>query len=89
MLFPPFRRTWILEHHAQESLDAACHENPKVEDEIRGVEWMLVRSPELGTQVAPDVYLYVNRRATLFASLITVLYSYTEAEVTVLRIWIR
>lgn len=89
MLFPPFRRTWILERHAQESLDAACKENPNIEDQVRGVEWMLARSPERGTQVAPDVYLYVNRKATAFAALITVLYSYNEVEVTVLRLWIR
>ena len=56
---------------------------------MRGVEWVLVRSPEKGEQVGPDVYVYVNSQATPQASLITVLYAYNDDEVNVLRLWIR
>ena len=61
----------------------------RIEDELQGVEWVLARSPEKGDQVGPDVYLYVNRRAVTTASLITLLYSYNDVQVEVLRIWIR
>ena len=47
------------------------------------------RSPEKGDQIGPDIYLYVNRKAAINSSLITLLYSYNEAQVEVLRIWIR
>jgi hypothetical protein len=90
MFFPWQRhRTWILEPHAQATVDAAVTEHPRIDEEIRGVEWNLVRSPEKGDQVAPDVYLFINTKRRPNASLITVLYTYNDNEVNVLRIWIR
>jgi hypothetical protein len=90
MLFPRFPiRTWILEAHPQAEVDRAVSEHPRIDVEVRGVEWVLVRSPEKGLQVGPDVYLYVNRQRTPQSSLITVLYAFTENDVTVLRMWIR
>ena len=89
MLFPDNMRSWVLESHAQSEVDAAVSINAKIEMELRGVEWILIRSPEKGSQVAPDVYLYVNRKATSRDALITVLYAYDDHEVTVLCIWIR
>ena len=82
-------RSWVLDARAEAELDRAVAEHPRIEEEIRGVEWVLVRSPEKGQQVAPDVYLYVNERVTPNASLITVLYSYDHNHVEVLRLWIR
>jgi hypothetical protein len=89
MLFPPHNRTWILDPHAQTTVDEAVSEHPRIEEEMRGVEWVLIRSPEKGDQVGPDVYLYINIRRRRNASLITVLYTYDEDEVNVLRVWIK
>jgi hypothetical protein len=89
MLFPPHRRTWILDEHAQKAIDEAIAEHARIEEEILGVEWVLVRSPEEGDQVGPDVYLYINTRRRPNASLVTVLYTYNENEVNVLRVWIK
>jgi len=89
MLFPPHRRTWIVESHAQAVIDASVAVNPQMEDEINGVEWMLIRNPGRGVQIAPDVYLDVNNPVSPNASLITTMYTYNEDEVNVLRIWIR
>jgi hypothetical protein len=88
MLFPPFRRTWILEEHARKTIDEAVEEHPRIEEEMMGVEWVLAKSPEKGAQVGPDVYLYINARQRPNASLITVLYTYNENVVNVLRVWI-
>lgn len=89
MLFPSFYRTFVLSEQAREEVDRALAANPHVGEELRGVEWILVRSPEKGDQVAPDVYLYVNRRAITGAALFTVLYEYDDDQVDVLRMWIR
>ena len=89
MLFPPRRRTWIVEQHAQIVMDAAVEADPQMEDEINGVEWMLIRNPGRGVQVGPDVYLDVNHPVNAQASLITTMYTFNEDEVNVLRIWIR
>ena len=82
-------RSFILSNEAAAELDKAAAEVHRVEEEMRGVEWVLIRAPHLGSQVGPDVYLYVNRKASSTASLITVLYSYDEDKVEVLRLWIR
>lgn len=89
MLFPPHHRTWILDPRAEVEIDRAIAENPQVEKQVAGVEWVLVRSPERGNQIAPDAYLYTNSPATQRASLITVLYKYNDSEVEVMSIWIR
>jgi hypothetical protein len=70
-------------------VDRAVAEDAHVDEELRGVEWILVRSPEIGEQIAPDVYLYVNRKAIPRASLFTVMYSFNDKQVEVIRIWIR
>jgi hypothetical protein len=82
-------RTFVPSPEATAEIDRNAEEFPRIYEEMMGVEWVLCRKPEVGTQVAPDVYLYVNKKATANAALISVLYSYDENTVDVLRIWIR
>lgn len=89
MFFPSFYRTFVLSEQARQEVDRAVAASPHIEEELRGVEWILVRSPEKGDQVAPDVYLYVNRKAITGSSLFTILYIYDDVQIEVLRMWIR
>jgi hypothetical protein len=82
-------RSWVLSHEAAAEVDRAVAEMHRIEEQLMGVEWFLVRNPGAGDQVTPDSYVFVNRRAASNAALITVLYEFDENEVKVMRLWIR
>jgi hypothetical protein len=53
-------RTVVLSHRAQEALDAAVKQYPRVEELYLGVEWSLARNPELGgTRVSKTLPIFI------------------------------
>lgn len=89
-MFPWFSyREFILSSEASAEVDRMAASDARVHDEMMGVEWTLVRKPEVGSQIAPDVYLFINHRPTATAHLITVMYTYDDDKIEVMRLWIR
>lgn len=52
-------RTIVLDHEAQKIVDQEQATETRFEDQWRGVEWRLARSPQVGKRVlsAPETYL--------------------------------
>ena len=81
-------REFVLSHKAADALNRAATSHPRIHEEMDGVEWVLVRSPEMGVPVSGGLFLYVNSRATSGASMIALLYSYDEVRINVHRLTI-
>jgi hypothetical protein len=82
-------RDFRLSEEATAEIDRAASLDNRVHEEVQGVEWTLIRKPEVGSQIAPDIYLFVNAKASSNAHMITVMYGYDDDRVDVIRIWIR
>ena len=89
---PPSRstyRTIVLEEVAEEFVNEQNQvKNSRFEDQWRGVEWILARSPEEGETCGPEnpgkflVYVFTENQYAETRS-VSVLYSYDENQVTI------
>ena len=85
--WPQFR-TVVLDHRAQDFVDREQRQSPKFENQWRGVEWLLARTPEAGAPrvpASPMSYLVYVIPANPLAGTreLWVLYSYNQEEVQV------
>ncbi len=81
-------RTIVYEAVAQEEIDDFTDPHHRFHDQLMGVEWILARTPEIGTPATPDdraknVLLVFQGDELAGTTDLWLLYSYDEGEVIV------
>lgn len=81
-------RTVVLDHGAQEVVDREQADRPRFEDQWRGVEWKLARSPQggvprFGSEPTRFLVYVFPKNAIAKTCELWVLYSYNDTEVQV------